>query len=111
MVRKVAGKARARQCFEALDVDRIVMDIRYHLLRALRAKSSKGNGGVIAAMVIVGWLMAGCATTVEEAAASLDPMEAVQWMNRTPGVQLIDVRTPSEYAQGHLIGSKLVPLQ
>jgi rhodanese-related sulfurtransferase len=28
-----------------------------------------------------------------------------------PGAQLVDVRTAEEYAQGHLAGSKLVPVQ
>lgn len=32
-------------------------------------------------------------------------------MTKDPNVEIIDVRTPEEYAAGHVPGSKLLPLQ
>ncbi len=37
--------------------------------------------------------------------------EGVREYNATPGAVLLDVRTPDEYRQGHIPGSKNVPLQ
>lgn len=39
--------------------------------------------------------------------ANADAAQFEQLMNENPG-QLVDVRTPEEYAQGHLAGSKLM---
>ena len=36
--------------------------------------------------------------------------EGVKKYNETPGAYLIDVREPGEYSQGHIPGSKNVPL-
>ena len=36
--------------------------------------------------------------------------DGVKQFNDTPGAYLIDVREPGEYAQGHVPGSKNVPL-
>jgi rhodanese-related sulfurtransferase len=41
---------------------------------------------------------------------ALSPTEAATWIKATKNLQLIDVRTPGEYAGGHLAGAKLVPL-
>jgi rhodanese-related sulfurtransferase len=41
--------------------------------------------------------------------AGLSPTHAVQWMNRDKAV-VIDVCEPNEYAAGHVIGAKNVPL-
>ena len=37
--------------------------------------------------------------------------EGVKEYNATPGAVLLDVRTPDEYRQGHIPGSKNIPLQ
>jgi len=38
------------------------------------------------------------------------PVEAKQQLEKTPGIILVDVRTPEEYATGHLANSTLLPL-
>ena len=40
-----------------------------------------------------------------------DVNEGVAEYHNTPGAVLLDVRTPQEYREGHLPGSKNVPLQ
>jgi len=42
---------------------------------------------------------------------SPDINAGVRQFQQTPGAVLLDVRTPQEYAQGHIPGSKNVPLQ
>jgi rhodanese-related sulfurtransferase len=41
---------------------------------------------------------------------SLSPQELISILKAGKKVQLIDVRTPEEYASGHLAGSRLIPL-
>ena len=40
-----------------------------------------------------------------------DINQGVQMYRRTPGAVLLDVRTPEEYAKGHIPGSRNIPLQ
>lgn len=40
-----------------------------------------------------------------------DINSGVQQFHSTPGALLLDVRTPEEYAQGHVPGSRNLPLQ
>lgn len=42
--------------------------------------------------------------------ANLSPAQVQDWMGAKNNLQLIDVRTPEEYAQGHLRGAVLLPL-
>jgi rhodanese-related sulfurtransferase len=42
--------------------------------------------------------------------ANLDPAEVRQWIADKKGLQIVDVRSPSEYQGGHLEGSVLIPL-
>lgn len=45
------------------------------------------------------------------ASARLSPEQVKQSMAGTPGLQIIDVRTPAEYKDGHIPGARLIPLQ
>jgi rhodanese-related sulfurtransferase len=45
-----------------------------------------------------------------EGVAYIRPAEAKQRIERTPGVVVLDVRTPEEYAAGHLANSVLLPV-
>jgi rhodanese-related sulfurtransferase len=42
---------------------------------------------------------------------AVSPAEAARMIKETKNLQLIDVRTPGEYADGHLAGAKLIPVQ
>ena len=42
---------------------------------------------------------------------AISPNEAATWIKDKKDLQLIDVRTPSEYEAGHLAKAKLIPLQ
>lgn len=42
---------------------------------------------------------------------ALSPNEAAAWIKNKPDLQLIDVRTAAEYADGHLAKAKVIPLQ
>jgi rhodanese-related sulfurtransferase len=42
---------------------------------------------------------------------AISPTEAASAIKEKKDLQLIDVRTPSEYADGHLAKAKLIPLQ
>lgn len=46
-----------------------------------------------------------------QAEGAIAPTEAARWLKEKKDLQLIDVRTPPEHADGHLAGAKLIPLQ
>jgi rhodanese-related sulfurtransferase len=45
------------------------------------------------------------------AEGAISPGEAAATIKEKKNLQLIDVRTPGEYASGHLAGAKLIPVQ
>ena len=42
---------------------------------------------------------------------AVSPAEAARLLKQQKDLQLIDVRTPAEFADGHLAGARLIPLQ
>ena len=46
-----------------------------------------------------------------DALKQVDINEGIEEFKNTKGAVLVDVRTPDEYHQGHIAGSKNVPLQ
>ena len=42
---------------------------------------------------------------------AISPKESASWIKDKKDLQLIDVRTPGEYREGHLANAKLIPLQ
>jgi len=42
---------------------------------------------------------------------AISPQQAAAWIAENKDLQLIDVRTPGEYSDGHLAKAKLIPLQ
>jgi rhodanese-related sulfurtransferase len=42
---------------------------------------------------------------------NVTPKEAYEMIRKEPDVAILDVRTPEEYARGHLEGARLVPVQ
>jgi phage shock protein E len=41
----------------------------------------------------------------------LEPQQVHQLLEQTPGPFLLDVRTPSEFDRGHIVGAVLIPLR
>jgi rhodanese-related sulfurtransferase len=60
---------------------------------------------VAAAAVLIYFLRPGVPAT-----ANLVPADLKEWMAGKKDLQLIDVRSPGEFSEGHLIGAKLLPL-
>lgn len=56
-------------------------------------------------------LILSCGGKSQNSTQILDPLQAREWIRMNPSGQLVDVRTPEEYAQGHIAGSKLLPIQ
>lgn len=59
--------------------------------------------GALALVVFLG--------TRASADGAVSPVEAASMLKEQKELQLIDVRTPSEYENGHLAKAKLIPLQ
>ncbi len=62
--------------------------------------------GILLILLLFVIALAGCATGYE----TVNTVQAKQ-MIEAKEVEIIDVRTPEEYAAGHVPGSKLLPLQ
>jgi rhodanese-related sulfurtransferase len=56
-------------------------------------------------------LVLSCRSHAAAAEGAVSPKEAVTWIQEKKDLQLIDVRTAAEYADGHLAKAKLIPLQ
>jgi len=60
-------------------------------------------------------MLASCANEVEDpeltSFRSVEPEEALQRLERSEDIILVDVRTPVEYAEERIPGSLLIPLQ
>lgn len=62
------------------------------------------------ALALVAILSVGLALpSTSRAAEPLTPIELQAHLQAQPGLQLLDVRTPAEYAAGHVPGARLVP--
>lgn len=64
---------------------------------------------MFAALGALAWVVFLAAQASAEGAIS--PREAARWMKEKADLQLIDVRTRAEYANGHIARAKLIPLQ
>lgn len=68
---------------------------------------------LLAAAVLAG-ASTGCSTTEPSATASAPGrVDVAQFAEliATPGVQIVDVRTPEEFADGHIAGALNIPVQ
>lgn len=67
---------------------------------------------VLSALVM---MLAGCGSVTEAPeeviVQSIEPEEALQRIESGEDIILLDVRTPGEYAEGHIADSLLIPLQ
>lgn len=63
-------------------------------------------GKVCLAIGLLAWSVSGNARKIQEIGA-----DEARLMMQQPNTVVLDVRTPEEYAQGHIEGAKLRPLQ
>lgn len=63
----------------------------------------------LAFLVLVAWACRPSASV--SSAENLSPAQAAEWIKQNPQGQLVDVRTPGEYAPEHIKGAKLIPVQ
>ncbi len=56
-------------------------------------------------------LLAGCSSGATAASGLLQPREAVDLLADRPELVVIDVRTPDEFATGHLADAQLIDIQ
>lgn len=66
---------------------------------------------LIVIALVLGFAAWGCSPPGPASSVNMGPVEARDWLKLNPAAQLIDVRTPEEYAQDHLTGAKLIPVQ
>lgn len=52
-----------------------------------------------------------CAGCTSNAYKTIEPQEFEQLIASTDSLQLLDVRTPAEYAEGHLMGAMLIDIK
>ncbi len=75
----------------------------------------KRKGWIFMVMSTIVIMLAGCGNEVEAPEAisfqSITPEEAMQRLDSDEEIVLLDVRTPEEYAEGHIPESHLIPLQ
>lgn len=62
----------------------------------------------LALLLFLGWA---CRPSAISTAESLTPAQAADWLKQNPQGQLIDVRSPEEYAPEHIKGARLIPVQ
>ena len=55
--------------------------------------------------------MGGAAPAAAEDSFKMSPKAALEYRAATPELVVLDVRTPGEYAQGHLEGSVNIPVE
>lgn len=73
--------------------------------RATVGRAALALAAVLSVVLAIG--AAGCAGTY----TTISPDEAMERLASSEPVFLLDVRTPEEYAEGHLAGSVLIPVQ
>ncbi len=68
---------------------------------------------IVLSVIVI--MLAGCGNAVEVPEVmsfqSITPEEAMQRLDNGEEIILLDVRTQEEYAEGHIPGSHLIPLQ
>lgn len=66
---------------------------------------------VSAALALAALLWMGACPAVAEGDFKMSPQAALQYRAETPNVLVLDVRTPGEYAQGHLDDAVNIPVE
>ncbi|MHB1126323.1 MAG: rhodanese-like domain-containing protein [Bacillota bacterium] len=61
-------------------------------------------------LILLGTLVNGCAGVEVAGYSNIGVEEARELIQENPGLQIVDVREPYEFEQGHLPGSLLIPL-
>jgi len=65
----------------------------------------------ILVVIVVGIALHASCTSKDEGFKSVNVEEFSKLIADTAGVQLLDVRTPEEYAQGHIPGARLINMK
>ncbi len=80
-------------------------------LKGLVTKKNVLNFGYYLAIIMVALYVAYAKGWIFRNYASLSVQESSVMITQNPSIAILDVRTPEEFAQGHLQGATLIPVQ
>jgi rhodanese-related sulfurtransferase len=71
--------------------------------RSVKVRHMRTSCAVLLGLIVT------CFSALAEKSVLMTPEDAAKWLGKTPGVQMLDVRTKEEYKSGHLQNAVLIP--